>query len=628
MVDPVQLSLDILSNTISLVLPGALWAVLFLIAWEHGPFADSLGLGRWTFWLLLPGALLASFALLPIAPISDDWLAVSFAGTLFPLLIGALAFGRAAPPRGRSLGQFLAFLTVESASLFLLVLPVSHPIGATIAPNLPGDVALDLAVVVVSTVWGGVALALFRGRPNAAGPGGRTETPRVIGFTLALTTAVLASTFVSSAAIPAVGIVEQFPLFLFPPLGAGVLAALLAPRVFPGREGFALPTAYFATTFGVLLGADLLRQPPLYGSGPAGLYTIGGAGVLDLVYLSGLIALGAAYLGHRVAGRSLEPQDGAARSPGEGPTPLGLLVLSFRAGARGRLDESVSTAAKASRASAERARRLLDVPEPPGDRPWQGLPVPGWVVADQANLDALARAGTTDPREGFRAWLMARWLVYLGRDLGIHRFGTLGARVVGFLVDLAVMVVPALGVWSLLALTTPGGLAALLTSVAFSAAIYGFVAVGFLYLVLSETLTGASVGKRASGLAVRDWRMRPPSLFAALVRNVSLLPMLTVVGLGGALAIAFVLKPTTLGSVVLAGVSLPAGLLALAGVLAFTFGGVVLLGAMGLVVIAFTAERQRVGDLWAGTWVVRAPRPSSSRVRLPPPGASGPGPFG
>lgn len=619
MVDPTQLSFDIFANTISLVLPATLWTVLFLLAWEHGPFAESIGFGRWAFWLLLPGALLASYALLPIAPVSDDWVAVSFAGAVFPLLIGALAFGKAAPPLGRSLARFLAFLAVESATLLFLVLPVSDPLLRAVAGvGLPTADAQILIIVAASACWMALALGIFSGSSGRStrGPGG--SSLRALGFTLALTGAVLAGTFAASAAVPGVGIEEQFPEFLFPPLGAGILAAALAPTVFPGREGFALPATYFATTFGVLIGADLLRQPPLYGTGPAGLYTIGGAGVLDLVYLSGLIALAAAYVGHLASGRSLAPVGGPSSLPR--PTPIGLLGRAFRAGVAGKLDASISDAAMAGREAATQAGRLLDVPEAPPDRPWQGLPVPGWVVADQANLDAVARSGTSDAREGFRAWLTARWLVYLGRELGARRFGSIGARSVGFLLDLGIVVVPALALWSFIALATPGDLDSLLTSIPFSAAIYGFVALAFLYLVVSEAATGTSLGKRARGLIVRDRRMRPPRFVAVLVRNVSVLPVLTITALGGALGVAFLLKT---GTITLAGLALPGGLLALAGVLAFTIGGIGLLGTLGVVVIAFTSERQRLGDLLAGTWVVRVP---TSALRGP--GARSPAPSG
>ncbi len=150
MIDPIALTNDIVGNVSSLALPALLWALIYLLAWEQGPFATSIGFGRRTFWLLLPGALLASLVLLPIQPGANDWLA-----------------------------------------------------------------------------------------------------------------------------IPGVGIEESFPMYLLPPFGAGGGAVVAAEWVFPGGEGLALPAAYVAGTFGVLVGADVLREPPLYiAGGPAGLYAI------------------------------------------------------------------------------------------------------------------------------------------------------------------------------------------------------------------------------------------------------------------------------------------------------------------------------------------------------------------
>lgn len=616
MVDPVQLSVDIVGNTISLALPGMLWALLFLLAWEHTPFAESIGFGRWTFWLLLPGAILASLALLPIAPVSYDWVAISLAGALFPLIVGALAFGRAAPPLGRSLAGFLGFLTVEAAVLFVLVLPVSAPVVDALAVGgLSTGGAEILLITLVAALFVGMALLVFpRAAASGTGPSER-RSARVVGFALALTGGVLATTFAASAAIPGVGIVEQFPEYLLPPIAAGLIAALVAPRIVPGQEGYALPVAYFASTFGVLLGADLLRQPPLYGTGPAGVYTIGGAGVLDLVYLSGLLALAAAYVGHVAAGRSFAPVD-ASTVPSR-PNPSALLVLSYRSGVRGDLAGAIASADQAAREAAAQARRLLDLPEAPPDRPWDGIAVPGWVVADQANLDALARSGTNDPREGFRAWLTARWLVTLARELSFRRFGSLGARTLGFLLDLAIILAPALAIWSTLIVTTPGSLVDLLDNVGFNAAIYGFIALGFFYFALSETLFGTTLGKRLLGLMVRDRQMRRPAFAATLVRNAPLLPVLTILGIGGALAAVFVFRATDLGTIILFGYSLPAGVFASVYLVALLVGGIVLLGSLGLLVIVLSSERQRLGDLWAGTWVVRSDLGPGAPIRVP-----------
>ena len=610
MVDLFQLSSDIVGNTVSLALPGLLWVLLFLVAWERGPFAESIGFGRRAFWLLLPGAALASFALLPIAPVSTDWVAVSLAGTLFPLLVGLLAFGRAAPPRARSLGRYLLLLVIAGVLLFALVLPatasLSHAVAAPLGTSdyIGNDLVVLLGAFVLAVVVGGWALV----SPD--------PLARRVAFLFAITCAVLVCTFAASSAIPGVGITETFPFFLAPPMVAGLIAAAVAGRVFPGEEAFVIPTAFLGSTFGVLLGADLLRQPPLYGSGPSGVYTIGGAGVLDLVYFSGFLAFGGAYLGHRLLGRGWTPVGSPVVAPALSPTSQ--LARAFRAGLDGRLSDSLHDSAGAGRTAADQARRLLGLGPAPSDRPWQDLPVPGWLVADQANLEASASAGTGDGREGFRSWRTARWLVLIGRDLGLRRFASAGSRAAAFAVDLAVVTAPALAVWAALLETMPGGLDDALTNVTFNAAIFGYIAWAFLYFVLAETFYGTTVGKHLLGLEVRDRTLAPPSGLSALVRNSTSLPLFTIVGIGVAIALTFGLKSGGAGSLAFGGVVLPAGVFALVATLAFVFGGIALLGGGGMVLIAATSERQRLGDLWAGTWVVR-------RLPAPPPtGGNGP----
>ena len=371
----------------------------------------------------------------------------------------------------------------------------------------------------------------------------------------------------------------------------------------------------------MLIGADVLRQPPLYGVSAAGVYAIGGAGILDLVYLSGLLAFGTAYAAHRAMGRSLAPPTAVTSAAGPGPTAR--LAKAFRDGVFGRIDDSLKGSALAGREAAERARLLLDAPPAPEDRPWQGLPVPGWVVSDEANLAAAARAGTSDGREGYRGWATARWLVQIGRDLSVRRFASIGHRAIAFGIDLAVVLAPATAIWVALVLRLPGTIVDVASSDAFNVAAYGFIAVSFLYFVLAETLGGRTVGKALLGLSVRDRKLRPPEFLGALLRNVSLLPLLTVIGLGVPVALLFLLKSGTGLSISLAGVPIPGGVFAFVSVLAFVLGGVGILGTFGILVISVTGERQRLGDVIAGTWVVR------TATATPPAGATpGAGPSG
>ncbi len=610
MIDPSVLANDIVSNVVTLALPGGLWALLFLLAWEQPFFAERIGFGRRTFWLLLPGALLASLTILPLGPISSDWLAVSFAGGVFPLIVACLAFERLQPGGPRSLGLFLLTVGATAAALLVLVLPVSDPVGGRLSGlfGVPPGVGLDLAILLAASA---IAVVVF-----AVTSGARATSGARFGSVVALFLGVLVLTFAAAITLPGVGIAENFPIYLAPPIGAGLIAVAIAPRVFPGEEGLALPAAYAAGTFGVLVGADVLHQPPLYGSGPAGIYAIGGAGVLDLVYLSGLIALGTAYAAHRLLERPLRPVRAEA-APGT-PAPSARLAQAFREGVFGRIDVSLRESALAGREAADRARLLLGAPPAPSDRPWAGLPIPGWVVSDEANLAAMARTGSMDGREGYRGWATARWLVQIGRDLGRRRFASIGARALAFGIDLLVVVLPAVAVWTALVLTIPGGIGAVAASLLFNVAAFGFIAIAFLYFVLAEAIAGTTLGKALLGLEVRDRRLGPPGLEGALLRNVSALPLLSVLGIGLPIAILFLLKSGSAVALSIAGFAIPSGLFAFVSVLVFVLGGVGVLGMLGVLCIALTGERQRLGDVMAGTWVVRRLSPTGAPPNAPP----------
>ncbi|HTP54571.1 MAG TPA: RDD family protein [Thermoplasmata archaeon] len=624
MVDPWLLSLDASSNVVSLLVPAGVWALLFFLAWEHPAFAESIGLGRRAFWLLLPGALLSSYAFLPLAPISNDWVAVSFGGALFPLAVGAFALRRSAPPARRTLARFVGYTAAEAGAMLVVVLPAAAPtlarIGRATGLGAPGTAVLLVGIV-------GLAVCAFaalvdRGSPDRIAPRG--------GFLLGLSTGVMLLTFAGSSAIPGVGIVESYPYYLLPPIAAGIAAGLLAPRFFSGEEGFALPSALLAGTVGVLIGADLLREPPLYGSGAGGLYVVGGAGVLDLVYLSGLLALAGALLVHVGQGRGWAPI--GAPLPAPAPSPVRHLQEAYRAGVAGDLAGSMRSSVAAARSAATQARTLLGAPPGTEERPWQGLAVPGWLVSDHANLARVAGSGTADPREGYRAWLTARWLVLAGRQLALRRFASIGERSAAFAIDLAVVTLPALLLFGAIVRTTRGGFDAVALSLPFNTAIVGTIAVALLYFTVTEAYTGTTLGKAAIGIAVRDRTLGRPDGLSALVRNLPLAPILSLVAIGGAVALAVAEKGAGAGTTSILGVEIPGGLFAGAGIFAVVVGGVALLGSFGVLAIALTLERQRIGDLWAGTWVVRAggeptspavPAPASPVPAATPPPAEG-----
>jgi len=607
MVTPLHLAFDITSVAISTALPGIAWALLFVVAWRYPSFAESLGLGRRTFWLLLPGALLASFALLPIARVYGDVLAVSVAGAGFPLAVGLLALDRLAPPLRRSAARLIGPLAAETALLLAVVLfSDAGDLRGLVHSSGLGAWGTELALVVLLAA---AFTALVVAALGTTGPDGRA-----IGGILALTSGVLVLTFAGAQAVPGVGIVETFPYFLLPPFLGGVVAAFLARHLFPGKEAFALPMAFLAGSWGVVLGADVLWEPPLYGSGPGGVYAIGGAGVLDLVYLSGFVGLLGAWLSHRLLRRSLAPL--GVPLPAAPPSPATQLREAYARGVEGALNPSLAASASAGRAAALQAHRLLGRPSGDPARPWDGLAVPGWVVSDQANLDSVALRGSDEPREALRAYVTARALVALGSAIGRPRFASVTQRLVAFILDLVLLGAAGGGVFLVVVLATPGDLDAVLASTALNAAVYAFVGVALLYFSLAELWYGATLGKKLLGIEVRDRALNRVGGVGAFVRNAPLLPAMTLYSLGLSVGIAVALRGLA-SSASLPAVGVLAGTLAVLALTLFIVVGIGLLGLIGIGTMVATTDRQRVGDLWAGTWVVR--RLSAPAAPPPPP---------
>ena len=603
MVDAFQLTSDIIENSVYLATPPLLWMVLFLCAWGDEAAARESGFGRRTFWLLLPGALLGEFANLPFFAWSHDVLAINLGGGLIPLVLSVFLLARVLGNRSLLLTVFLAAFAIQSYLSLAAVFLVSN------ALFLDG-LLVAIAVGAVIVLW---VLGETRSEP---------ATRRTFGhasFLLALTSIALVPTFVTTITVPGLGIESAFPWYLLPPVAVGILSVLLAGPLFGVTRRASLGIGYATATFGVLVGADLLRQPPLYSGSSAGLYAIGGAGTSDLLYLSGLLALGAALVVLTLLGPGHAPATTALpRAPAStgGPTPGGLLRRALVEAVEGRVSESVRDSHAAVEGALDQAYTLAAscaVGAIARD-PWAGLGVPTWVEADRTNLAALARSPKLDPLDATRAWMTARWIVLFARSSSRPFFGSFAARAAAFLLDLVLLTAPAVVVWYCLVATTSGTVASLLGSIPINAALFGYTSLGLLYFAFAEMGEGATFGKWVLGLRVRARGLAPPGPRAALLRSLPKLATLTLVGVLGIFVVILVQRGSTIP------VALPGGLdLAVnAGypIVGLLLIGLAILGGISGLAMHFTPERQRVGDLLADTWVVRAPprRPSVQRL--------------
>jgi uncharacterized membrane protein len=576
---------DVLETVISLVLAPVLWLVLLRLAWSDPALARTSGFTRPIFWLLLPGAVVGAYGNVPFFQWNGDVLAIDIGGALIPLVLSGWLLARAFGDRARLWATFFTAFAAECAVAFVGEFEIAGGVPYTIF----------LVVVCVGTVAAiGVAAVVSAGLD-------RRTFGRVAGL-LAFSDAALVATFLSTQSLPGYGIVSLFPWFLVVPIVVGAVVAGFTRPLFGLPPFVGLGIAYATSTFGVVIGADLLREPPLYGASGE-ILSIGGAGTNDLVFLSGLLAAAAAFLTLRIARQ--RPGDIDAWSPSyvrpEPPRPGPILRESLRLAVDGAPGPSLVLADEAVRVAEGQARRLLNVPATQSSPGLGGLPAPPWMVADRQNLSALAATEHPAPRDSTRGWLTARWLVRFLAGTSGRRFGSFSRRGTAFLIDLLLLTIPGALLWEATIAVSPGGTVDVLSSVPVNAAVYLYAAIGFLYFVFAESLTGTTLGKWILGLQVRDRTLALPDGIASLLRNLPKLVPLTTIAIGGVAALALLTRGLPGGAGGFLNVDLATGVYLLIAV-----GGVAVPGLVSLAAIASSPERQRIGDWFAGTWVVNA----------------------
>lgn len=583
MVSELVLANDVLQNSVTLLLPGAVALFVFLFAWENPALARRTGFGRTVVWLLLPLGLLAwQLADLPLFTYRTDLLAVNVAGGLVPVVVSFVALGRVTERYTDVLVPYLAAIAVPSVLATLIV--VYAAAGA--AEFLVLVVFLAASVYTLGLAWS------HRG-PSA-------ERWGRVAILTGLTSIGISLTFLTTTPNP-MGIASGFPYFLIAP---GVIGTVAVPVVVGFRRSgwpteAALPVAYATTTIGTLLGADLLRQPPLYALRSNTVFAIGGAGLGDLVFLSGLIALPLALLLYRLIprGRSVVPT-----SPAADPPPVALLRQARAAALEGRTAEAVATSARSVRSAVAQLRRLASLPPAADARaPWGEIAVPHWVGADQRNLEALATRSRFEPADGQRAFVTARFLVHVAFALARARFATFGRRARAFFLDLGLIAAASAPGWVLFVLWVDPSDPSALKGPLFFLVTTGVATFGFAYFLLGEWLWGTTIGKRLVRIEVTDRRLGRPGVVSALARNIPKLVPLNALAFAAVLLGLFARYPTVAVSPTLApSVALGVGVAVVILVL-----GLGIPGLASLLAIGTGREGQRFGDFVAGTWVVR-----------------------
>lgn len=555
------LVLDVGSTVTYLALPPLLVAGLFLLGWDPDWAGASIGFGRGTFWLLVAGGILGWLGNIPFFLYHGSVMALNVGGGLIPLILALTLFAtRVLPGRWRELSILLGALGLATTAGFVLI------------TLLPAPDAVP-ALLVAYAVPGG-ALGLVS---RSAGPATR---PRLGSY--ALVSLGVVGTYAITQPVVNVGIVASFPSYLIWPLVLGVLSV---PLMGFARGSPAL--AYASATLGVLVGADILHEAPLFTSLPF-LGAIGGAGPLDLVFLSGPIALFASFFTRR----ALAPGGGTAHGRGEPPAgrpgPLDGALVSFRNGDYPAVYREVLMGITSEAVRTWRA--LYGSPPSQVDEPLVGLQVHPLLRADLRNLEALSRDPPTD-EEDARSALWTGYLIQRGlQGMLDRRLGTPRARILAFLIDigLALAIAVPLLVWLFLSLRFTS-LTAALDSVPYEAALAALGSWPYVLFVVLEGRYGTTPGKWVEHLSVVGPDGERPGPLAIIIRNVpKLIPLAALsLAVGEALPAAYFTGDAGLVLVtVLLGV----------GVLGFS-------GLVGLWAMVGNPLRQRVGDLMAGTEV-------------------------
>ena len=580
MVDPWVLTNDVIGGIGSLILTPLLWIALFLWAWSRPVDARASGFSRMAFWLLLPGAFLVSLANVPFLAWAGDVLAINIGGALIPIALALVLLHRELGiPRWNLTAMVILIVAAETAVMFACVLFTSSWLtGLLIVVTAGGAIA-----------FAAVALPRWTNRPSSL---------RAVSF-VTLVSFAIPLTYFTSESVPLVGIVSVFPYYLIAPVVVGIAAAWAASEIWNVRAYRGLGIGYGSATLGTLIGADVLRQPPLYTGTGGELLAIGGAGLQDLVYFSGLMALGAGLLFTLILFRGV-PADETDSTPAPPSAEWTLRSAATRL-ARGDPAGAIRDSVAASQEATDRVRRIFRLPPPAQSAAaWDDLPVAPYVAHDYQNLLNSGQETAPTRREAFRTVAMATQFVRLGRDLSRLRFAAPGRRAWAAVVDLLVVTAPAVVVWTILALTLPGGPVAILVSLPFNLAAFAFVGYGVLYYVVCDAVFGVTVGKWLFHLTVTDRAYARPTWLQSFVRESPKTVPLYVIGEFGAPALLFLLRASQ-STISALGVDLYFTGAVLLGIVFLTVA--VALG-IGGVQVSRDSERQRLGDRWASTWVV------------------------
>ncbi len=297
--------------------------------------------------------------------------------------------------------------------------------------------------------------------------------------------AVSALSFSITRFEPGMGIIAEFPYYFLPSL----LALFLSMILMKGHNK-RIPYAYSTAVLGTLIGADLVRVPMLLDAGVLG--SIGGAGAMDLVYLSGLMAvvpLVLFYYNKFPVDRAKDPMDEANRLMRNGKLVDGIHYARYALEKELWKSAKLITKVTGNRLGRSNYGRHVLL--------WLGLhPL---VVDDYSNLND---SNNLVNRE--KAFKTFRTAVFMRETIASRtkdRFSSILRRILAYMIDLLLTTVPLL-VLSFYMLNAMSDSYFGQMSPMFFAIFLLAISIQFIYFTLFEWYNGKSIGKIVLGLEV------------------------------------------------------------------------------------------------------------------------------
>ncbi len=311
---------------------------------------------------------------------------------------------------------------------------------------------------------------------------------------------------------PGLGIVAEFPYYLFPPLSS-ILIVFILYFGLKRKDTYLIPYAYTISVLGTLIGADLVRIPKLLQIGLLG--SVGGAGAMDLVYLSGLIAsVPLIFIYYRFHPRSL---------------PTDLVDRAKETLNQGRYSESRKHIIQGVQKEIQKAHKmLLRSPRFLND-PRNDTGVLYQIgIGHAAVKDYLTLANTSlgsDPREAKKDYLTGKLLRDSIRKKLNKLYTSLSRRFLAYLLDLMFLLIPLVfllyylfqtGVISFQVSGPQRGLQGRTIFLAITSLV---TSIQFIYFTLSEWYFGTTAGKAVLGLKVLNDEMEEITFLQSAARN-------------------------------------------------------------------------------------------------------------